>query len=638
MSLTRIACLIGVLALSGCGGGGGGGGTPASVTPPSVAPPTAPPPAANPSTPPAPPSPVLVEGAVQKGPFIVGSTVLVNLLDDRGRSTTSTLLAEIEDSIGSFSFETDQRGAVQIVATGYYFNELTGQISDGVLALKALYEVGDDSRQTAHVNILTHLINDRVLELIADGEPSLNEAIEQAEDELVAALLDALPIPDLNEFTALSVYDSVASQGNTLGNAYLLALSTGFYRYAENKASEFHTATDAELTLILNRLADDLADDGHLEPGPFIEEFVTAIRSLSPEMIAANLRSRSLVDYPQGLGVPDISVFLRLCAGNFDCPWSAAAAMPYRSAMHATAVHDGKIYVIGGGQMEPVALNPMKLAYQAHVYDPLANTWAPIKSLPEESFGAHAHPIGDTIYVVMGSAAGYQNGTYVNDEFSNGLYAYDPVANEWSAKAHRPTHRNVFATAVVNGLIYVIGGRGAVGDGPGVQYSGPRELKSHVEIYDPTTDSWSAGAPMPFGLEPRNQACVVSDEIYIFGGESLATDFDTSILVYDTTSNSWSAKAPMRNGRVDFACVVVDGAAYLLGGRDASNKDVDIVERYDPFVETWSNPTRLPSSRFHVSAEVIGQKVFTIGGTRKKPSAPWSETLDVVEVLDVGSL
>jgi hypothetical protein len=290
----------------------------------------------------------LVEGAVQKGPFMVGSTVLVNRLDSRGRPTSSTLVTEIEDSIGSFSFETTEAGPVQIVAIGYYFSELTGQISSGMLSLKGLYEVSGAARQTAHVNILTHLINDRVLELIEDGQPGLNEAIGQAENELLAAFNDALPVPDVAAFSALSLYDTSASQTDELGNAYLLALSTAFYKYAETKAEEFGTATDAELTLILNQLSDDLADDGRLRPGTFIVDFVRGVRSLSPETIAANLRSRSLVDYPQGLGVPDISVFLNLCAGNFDCPWRAGASMPRGSRTHGTAAYGGKVYVFGG--------------------------------------------------------------------------------------------------------------------------------------------------------------------------------------------------------------------------------------------------------------------------------------------------
>ena len=132
------------------------------------------------------------------------------------------------------------------------------------------------------MNILTHLINDRVLELIADGQPTLHEAIAQAEDELVAALADALAISDLNEFSALSLYDSATAQNNTLGNAYLLALSTGFYKYAKTKAQEFGTATDAELTLVLNRISDDLADDGGLQPGPFIGEFIDRDSALEP--------------------------------------------------------------------------------------------------------------------------------------------------------------------------------------------------------------------------------------------------------------------------------------------------------------------------------------------------------------------
>jgi N-acetylneuraminic acid mutarotase len=550
----------------------------------------------------------------------VGSTVFVNRLDDRGRSTPSTLLAEIEDSIGSFSFET-VLGSVQVVATGYYFSELTGQISDGMLTLKALYEVSDDTRQVAHVNILTHLINDRVLELIADGEPALDEAIEQAEDELVAALSDALVIPDLNAFSALSVYDSTSSQNNTLGNAYLLALSTGFYKYAETKAKEFGTATDAELTLALNRLSDDLADDGRLQSGPFIREFVTAIRNLSPATIAANLRSRSLVDYPQGLDVPDISVFLNLCAGNFDCAWRAGAPMPMRSSGHATAVHAGKVYVFGGmpSLSAGIPSSERKNGYEVDAYDPKANEWTSKHEMPDASLDdAAAHTIGDKIYVVMGS-------DIISNSPQDALYIYDPIADAWSTGAARPTTRAQFASAVVNGLLYIIGGWGEVAD-----------VGKSVEIYDPATDRWSSGAPLPAALAGA-QACVFSDQIYVFGGSTLANVWGRSILTYNTTSNSWSAKSPMPNTRFKFACVVVDDAAYLVGGHAHDLTRVDAVERYDPLVETWSSPTRLHTPRYFLSAAVVGQQVITMGGVVRNGTREMSP-VDVVEILDTGRL
>ena len=604
MLATRVACLLVVLALAGCGGSG-------TETPSAAAPPVGPGSTLA--------RPVLIEGAVQKGPFIVGSTVLINRLDSRGRSTPSTLLAEIDDSIGSFSFETADTGPVQIVATGYYFSELTGQISDGQLTLKALYEVGTDARQVAHVNILTHLINDRVLELIADGEPTLREAIAQAEDELVAALADALVIADLNEFSELSLYDLASTQNNTLGNAYLLALSTGFYKYAKTKAQTFGTATDAELTLVLNRISDDLEDDGRLQPGPFIGEFVTAIRSLSPETIAANLRSRSLVDYPQGLGVPDISVFLDLCAGTtFDCPWSAGAPMPWPLSGHATAVHAGKIYVFGGYSPPAPCCN-----YEVYAYDPVANEWTPKRRMPEPTMGFAAHTIGDKIYVVLGINASLQ--------VENKLYAYDPIANQWSARAARPTYRTGFASAVVNGLLYVIGGYGRADNGPGILVG---ESKDHVEIYDPATDRWSSGTPIPTALD-QGQACVFDDQIYVFGGSTFDDPFDRSILTYNTASKMWSAKSPMPNRRLGFDCVAVDGAAYLVGGLGYA-PDVSLfgaVERYDPFVETWSSPTRLQTPRSGLAAVAVGTRVFTIGGNGHPGPA-----VNVVEIFETAGL
>jgi N-acetylneuraminic acid mutarotase len=602
MPPTRIVSLVAMLALAGCGGGGGGS------TPPPV-----------PNTPNPLSTTMVIDGAAQKGPFLVGSTVWINRLDNRGRSTTSTLRTEIEDSVGSFSFETTESGPVQIEASGYYFSELTGQISNGTLTLKALYNVSGSSRQVAHVNILTHLINDRVLELVADGTRGFDAAIAQAEDELVAALDDALVVPDLNAFSALSLYDSGTTQNNTLGNAYLLALSTGFYKYAEIKAREQGTATDAELTLTLNRIADDLATDGDLEPGEFVGDFITAIRSLSPETIAANLRRRSEVDYPQGLGVPDISVFLSLCAGNTACPWRAGAPMPVALANHASAVHDGKVYVISGRSQPAPCCNG-----EVYAYDPATNSWTQRQSIPQASQSAAAHTIGGRIYVALS--------TNMSLQLENKLFAYDPVANQWEPRADRPTYRANFASAVVNGLLYVIGGYGRLDNGPGI-FDG--EHKSHVEIYNPTNNTWSTGAPLPIALS-NARACVVGDQIYVLGGSSVSNVTERTIYTYNTTSNSWSMRTPMETRRLGFECVTVDNAIYVVGGLGYT-PDLSLlgtIERYDPFLQTWTSPARLQTARHGLAAASVGKRIFTFGGI-----APHvGPAVNVVEILDTEQL
>jgi N-acetylneuraminic acid mutarotase len=382
--------------------------------------------------------------------------------------------------------------------------------------------------------------------------------------------------------------------------------------------------------LALNRISDDLADDGKLQPGPFIKEFVTAIRSLSPETIAANLRSRSLVDYPQGLGVPDISVFLNLCAGNFECPWSGGAPMPLTLYEHATAVHAGKIYVFGGFvEVGPYATNAV------NAYDPVTNEWTPKHRIPATDVRTDfnttytAHAIGDKIYVVVGAKAFAQ--------LQNKLFAYDPVTDQWSPRAARPTYRDNFASVAANGLLYVIGGSGDIGNGPGTPTSGFRETKSHVEIYDPATDSWSTGAPLPMALA-QARACAVGDQIYVFEGTTDA-GLEGAILSYDTMSNSWSAKAPMRTARYPggFNCVTVDGTVYLLGsGPFIHGFDPGTIDRYDPYVETWSSPIRMPTPREYLSAAVVGRRIFMMGGVSIPPNR--HQPIDIVEILDTDRL
>lgn len=613
-----VLCVL--VSLGGCGGGAQ---APSTITPP-------------PATPPVPPAPTPVEisGAVQKGPFLVGTTVLVNRRDERGNSTSATIVSEIEDSIGSFDFVTTESGLVQIIAQGYYFSELTGQISTSTLELKSLYEIGEEAGQTAYVNIMTHLINDRVLTLLAGGQATAADAIAQAEKELIDAFQDALPVPSLTGFTALSVYNTAS--GSALGNAYLLALSTSFYKYAATKAQEFGTGTDAELTLILNQISDDLEGDGDIDARNFIRDFARAMRSLSPTQIAANLRNRSIVSYPAGLGVPDISQFLNLCAGTFECPWRGGAPLPEATERAAAVAVGGKIYLIGGQTAADDTCNlggaggpcaPPPNAYRdVYEFDPIANTWQARAALPVGLQTPHAHALGNKIYVV-------EDNIIWNDQQPHlGVFEYDPVADTWTSKAPRPTWRRSIVTAAVGGKIYVLGGIGTPDNQPPPSSSWTGEYKSHVEIYDPVTNTWSAGqaAPTPF---MGDVSCAVGDKIYVLGSTNAGGAWDSSVLEYDTATHQWSAKAPLAQRVVYRACVTGRGRIHLFGGSSivsGSAVSTDRVDVYDPLIDLWSSNTYLPTRRYWASVARSEDDIFVIGG-RTSGIRP----LDVIEILDL---
>ncbi|WP_116809686.1 Kelch repeat-containing protein [Steroidobacter cummioxidans] len=598
--MMRYVGLAACLLLGACGGGGGGGS--GGGTPPPTG--SEPPPSTSAS----------VSGAVQKGPFLVGSTVLVNKLDTQGRPTDSTTVTEIADSIGSFSFRSTGTGPVQIIASGYYFNELTGNVSGGTLTLKALYDVGSASTQTAYVNILTHLINNRVLHLMSGSQLTLSNAIAQAEREFIDAFSPALPVSSLGSFSALSVYNVTGT--SEVGNAYLLALSTGFYKYAALRSEEFGTAVEAELTLILNQIADDLRDDGVVQRAGFIDDFTDAIRSLSPTEIAANLRRRSIADYPSGLDVPNISRFLNQCAGSAECAWSNGAPMPAPSRGHAAVRFGNKMYVFGGVTAADGSGDPTAYSW-TRMYDPVANSWVAKTPMPVGGYDVKAHLVGDKIYVLP---------AYGVNGFRNEVLEYDPVNDSWAVKTPSPTYRYTFSSQVVNGKIYLIAGEGTLNDGPwapGAEWA----FKDHVAIYDPATDTWSAGPPSPTTFASAG-TCALDDNIYIFGGRSSSNAALATTWVYNVSTETWSAKSPLAATRQDAKCVRVGDLFYVLGGSN-SGGPLESVERYDPATDSWTSPTRIPTPRYFIEAEAIGSKIFIPGGRS------WTgDLLDALEILD----
>jgi hypothetical protein len=587
--MTRKACALSVLFfLAACSGGGGGSGS--DNGPPPVI-------GDNPSPPPA---ELIITGAIQKGPFLVGSTVLINKLTAKGEPTDATLTTDIEDSIGTFSFKTTTPGPVQIVADGYYFNELTGQPSSGTLTLKALYEVNEQNDQRAYVNIMTHLINDRALHLLAGGQLTFSQAISQAESEFLDAFSYALPVEDVASFSGLNIYDEGAAA--SIGNAYLLALSTAFYKYASIKALEFGTAPDAELTLVLNVIADDLAEDGSIQTEGFLDDFVDAVRSLDPQTIIANLYERSIVDYPAGLSVPDIARFLSLCAGEPECSWRVGAPMPRPARSIASAVYDGKLYVFGGAANNDILNN-------VYEYDPARNAWSPKASMPIASFDMQAHVIENHIYVVA---------AYGKLGFMNELLRYDPANDTWAAMTPKPTYRYQFSSAVVDGRLYVIGGEGTIDDGPWASGK-PWAFKDLVEVYDPNTDAWTRddAAPMPFA---GASSCAVGSAIYIFGGVvPVEGDIERNRAVesftmkFDPALGTWSTEAPMPEAAEGASCVSVGSDMYVLGGRSDGGEAMNSVRKYDADTDTWTTPSRLPSHRYW-GAAAASDEIFILGG------------------------
>ena len=109
--------------------------------------------------------------------------------------------------------------------------------------------------------------------------------------------------------------------------------------------------------------------------------------------------------------------------------------------------------------------------------------------------------IGDKLYLAGG---------FVGDKVGAGLIAYDAATNTGTTKTAMPTARAYLTSAVPDGTLYAIGG-----DSGDSAYTDT--LHNEVERYDPATDTWTERTPMPTA---RNLLAsgVIDGKVYVVGG------------------------------------------------------------------------------------------------------------------------
>jgi cysteine-rich repeat protein len=202
---------------------------------------------------------VVVQGAVQKGPLLLGSSVDVAQLDTSGNPTGTSFSTSTINDAGEFWVEVPKSGPVSIEGSGYYYNEITGDLSGGWITLRAIYMASKTETQPITINPITHLSYERVRALRDQGQ-TFADAIVTAEQELQVALGIGLADLDITQpGTALDILG-----GDTLDNAYLFAVSTVLAQAGVESAGGLDGSIDAHLQGLMNEIALDLADDGQI--------------------------------------------------------------------------------------------------------------------------------------------------------------------------------------------------------------------------------------------------------------------------------------------------------------------------------------------------------------------------------------
>ncbi|MFW6372034.1 MAG: hypothetical protein ACOC10_12595 [Bacteroidota bacterium] len=214
-----------------------------------------------------------VNGFIQKGPFINGTTLTLSELNHAFSQTGKTFSSQVLDNRGSFVFSNIDLSTqfVELHANGYYFNEVTGEVSSSQLSLQAVSDISN--KTSLNINILSHLETSRIKYLVSTGM-LFNEAKSQAQAEILKVFeieSDAIAESELLD---------ISKDGE--GNAILLAISVILQGYH----------TEAGLSELLANLNTDLREDGVLNSAELGSTLVNQAKLLKPDAIRKNLEER----------------------------------------------------------------------------------------------------------------------------------------------------------------------------------------------------------------------------------------------------------------------------------------------------------------------------------------------------------
>jgi N-acetylneuraminic acid mutarotase len=130
--------------------------------------------------------------------------------------------------------------------------------------------------------------------------------------------------------------------------------------------------------------------------------------------------------------------------------WGSLSPMPTARGGATAQAIAGKIYVAGGMGGDGASLATVE------VYDPAAGTWASRPSLGTRRDNAGSVAIGGKLYV-FGGRTRNADGAVVDSTLASGE-VYDPAANAWGEIASMPTGRRTMVVGSLNGRAQVIGG------------------------------------------------------------------------------------------------------------------------------------------------------------------------------------
>jgi DNA-binding CsgD family transcriptional regulator len=265
--------------------------------------------------------------------------------------------------------------------------------------------------------------------------------------------------------------------------------------------------------------------------------------------------------------------------------WQERVPLSLPRARLAVAIHDGKLYAIGGDSTDGIT-------GEVGIYDVEADTWRSGADKPTPVANIGAVVLGGRIWVPGGYATG--------GAVSNSLEVYDPQTDEWSSAAPLPEPRCAYGLTILKEQIFLVGGW------DGEAYVGT------VFRYDPREDDWQRAEPLGTNRGFLG-AATLSGRVYAVGGYDGAREYPLCE-VYDP-ARGWDSCPDLTVGRGGLGVAVVGERLYAIGGGTSGDWEIVSNEWYDPRGDGWTSfETPILGEWRNPGVTANATSIFAVGG------------------------
>jgi len=282
--------------------------------------------------------------------------------------------------------------------------------------------------------------------------------------------------------------------------------------------------------------------------------------------------------------------------------WSLTGSLAKGREIHtATLLANGNVLVTGGETNASVTSS-------AQVYTPGTGAWSATGAMTVARAGHQAVLLSSGNVLVAGGCTKIcVTGNTATAEI------YNPATGTWSKTGSLATARVYFGmVSLSSGAVLAVGGC------TGQNANGCSGVTPSVEIYNPSTGTWSAASPLHAARGAFSTTLLSNGQVLVAGGINAANNPINSVEKYDPASGQWILTGQLKVARDEqTATLLPNGNVLVAGGENRSNASTATAELYNPATKRWTLTGSMSGARLEHAAVLLPNGSVLVSGGNK---------------------